>query len=213
MAFAENGIRSREQLSAGMQFARASGTPFGPSPGQFIEWCKKGAHKAAGLPDRAIKEARRLLYSRISAGITALADGEWVNVGEMIQVSDMYDTNQQDGYITERLGDQFDTSERIKFDGEMYVVVTDSTGTPTQRVRAYPRPDTDFGFIASVPSISLNIWDGVNVQSPSRFIIATQVEMDATKWVITEKRPNSDGTTGLTASEYSDAMYDYVVTE
>lgn len=163
--------------------------------------------------DRAIKEVRRLLYSRISAGITALADGEWVNVGEMIQVSDMYDTNQQDGYITERLGDQFDTSERIKFDGEMYVVVTDINGTPTQRVRAYPRPDTDFGFIAPVPNISLNIWDGVNVQSPSRFIIATQVEMDSTKWVITEKRPNSDGTTGLTASEYSDAMYDYVVTE
>lgn len=163
--------------------------------------------------DRAIKEVRRLLYSRISTSITALADGEWINVGEMVQVSDMYDVNQQDGYITERLGDQFDTSERINFDGEMYVVVTDSNGAPTQRVRANPRPDTAFGFIAAVPNISLNIWDGINVQSPSRFIIATQVEMDATKWVVTDKRPNSDGTTGLTASEYSDAMYDYVIAE
>jgi hypothetical protein len=163
--------------------------------------------------DRAVKEVRRLLYSRISTGITALADGEWVNVGEMVQVSDMYDINQQDGYITERIGDRFDTSEKINFDGEMYVVVTDSNGTPSQRVRAYPRSDTAFGFIAAVPNISLNIWDGENVQSPSRFIIATQLEMDATKWVITEKRPSSDGTTGLTASEYSDAMYDYVITE
>ncbi|MDR7875793.1 replication protein P [Yersinia mollaretii] len=50
-AFAENGIRSREQLSAGMQHARASESPFWPSPGQFIAWCKKGALKVAGLPD------------------------------------------------------------------------------------------------------------------------------------------------------------------
>lgn len=50
-AFAENGIRSREQLSAGMQHARASESPFWPSPGQFIAWCKQGATRAAGLPD------------------------------------------------------------------------------------------------------------------------------------------------------------------
>lgn len=52
-AFAENGIRSREQLSAGMQHARASESPFWPSPGQFIAWCKQGAIRASGLPDEA----------------------------------------------------------------------------------------------------------------------------------------------------------------
>lgn len=40
--FAENGIRSREQLSAGMQKARASVSPFWPSPGQFVAWCREG---------------------------------------------------------------------------------------------------------------------------------------------------------------------------
>lgn len=39
-AFAENGIRTREQLSAGIRHARASSSPFWPSPGQFIKWCK-----------------------------------------------------------------------------------------------------------------------------------------------------------------------------
>ncbi|MBZ4307983.1 phage replication protein, partial [Mycobacterium tuberculosis] len=39
-AFAENGIRTREQLSAGVRHARASESPFWPSPGQFIKWCK-----------------------------------------------------------------------------------------------------------------------------------------------------------------------------
>lgn len=50
-AFAENGIRSREQLSAGMRFARANQSPFWPSPGQFVAWCKNGRAVAAGLPD------------------------------------------------------------------------------------------------------------------------------------------------------------------
>ncbi|PVZ79525.1 DNA replication protein [Serratia sp. S1B] len=50
-AFAENGIYRREQLSAGMQHARASESPFWPSPGQFIAWCKQGASRLFGLPD------------------------------------------------------------------------------------------------------------------------------------------------------------------
>jgi hypothetical protein len=39
-AFAEGGIRTREQVSAGMRHARTSESPFWPSPGQFIKWCK-----------------------------------------------------------------------------------------------------------------------------------------------------------------------------
>ncbi|HCL5065359.1 TPA: phage replication protein [Salmonella enterica] len=42
-AFSENGIRTREQLSAGMQKARSSQSPFWPSPGQFISWCREGS--------------------------------------------------------------------------------------------------------------------------------------------------------------------------
>ncbi|EKN2278494.1 phage replication protein [Salmonella enterica] len=42
-AFSENGIRTREQLSAGMQKARSSQSPFWPSPGQFISWCHEGS--------------------------------------------------------------------------------------------------------------------------------------------------------------------------
>lgn len=50
-AFVENGITSKQQLSAGMKRARASGSPFWPSPGQFISWCRDGENGAAGLPD------------------------------------------------------------------------------------------------------------------------------------------------------------------
>lgn len=162
--------------------------------------------------DRAMKEVRRLLYSRQTMSIRALSDGEWVNVGQMVQVPDIYDANQQDGYIVARNGNDFDTSERIEWQGDMFVIVTDANGTPTARVQAFPRSDTIFGFTAAVPAITLNIFDGYNVQSPSRYVIATQVEMDATKWTITEKKPNGDGTTSLTMSEYNDEMYNYEVT-
>ncbi|EOW6418068.1 replication protein P [Cronobacter malonaticus] len=50
LAFAENGITKREQLAAGMKRARASLSPFWPSPGQFIEWCREGVFEQAGLP-------------------------------------------------------------------------------------------------------------------------------------------------------------------
>ncbi|WP_299996895.1 replication protein P [uncultured Cedecea sp.] len=39
-AFSENGIKTREQLSAGVRHARASDSAFWPSPGQFVKWCK-----------------------------------------------------------------------------------------------------------------------------------------------------------------------------
>ncbi|HCC0976198.1 TPA: phage replication protein [Salmonella enterica subsp. enterica serovar Paratyphi C] len=42
-AFSENGIRTRKRLSAGMQKARSSQSPFWPSPGQFISWCREGS--------------------------------------------------------------------------------------------------------------------------------------------------------------------------
>ena len=156
---------------------------------------------------RAQKECRRLLYSRMSMAISALADGEWVNVGDMVQVPDTYDTNQQAGYIVSRSGNAFETSERITFSGSMFVVITDSLGNSSARYAATPRPDTSYGFIAELPQITLNIFDGYEVQSPSRYFIATTEELNATQWVISEKQPNSDGTTALTLAEYSDLIY------
>lgn len=156
---------------------------------------------------RAQKECRRLIYSRMSMAITALADGEWVNVGDMVQVADSYDTNQQAGYIVSRNGNDFETNERITFSGSMFVVITDAMGATTSRYPAIRRSDTDFGFTAAAPDIDLNIFDGDDVQSPSRYVIATAQEMDATQWVITEKQPGNDGTTALSLAEYSNLIY------
>ena len=157
--------------------------------------------------DRALLEVNRLVYSRGKMTCTTLADGQYVSVGDVVQVPDTYDVNQQSGYIVKRTGNNFDTSEAIDFAGAMFVTVTDSLGRTSARYPATARADTRFGFTAALPAIALNIWDGYEVQSPSRYVIATQEEMDATLWRVDEKKPNSDGTTAFTLSEYSDLIY------
>ncbi|MGA4664399.1 host specificity factor TipJ family phage tail protein [Enterobacter ludwigii] len=157
--------------------------------------------------ERALRECKRLIYSRMTMAITAMADGEWVNIGDMVQVPDTYDTNQQAGYIVSRVGNDFETSERINFSGTMFVQVTDSTGATTARYQASPRTDTAFGFTAAIPDIELNLFDGVDVQSPSRYVIATSQELDAGQWTITARQPDGKGSTALTLAEYSDLIY------
>ncbi|WP_324284767.1 MoaD/ThiS family protein [Enterobacter ludwigii] len=157
--------------------------------------------------ERALRECKRLIFSRMTMAITAMADGEWVNIGDMVQVPDTYDTNQQAGYIVSRFGNDFETNERINFSGAMYVQVTDSSGATTARYPASPRADTAFGFTAAIPDIELNLFDGFDVQSPSRYVIATSQELDAGQWTITAKQPDGKGSTALTLAEYSDLIY------
>ncbi|MEQ4691401.1 host specificity factor TipJ family phage tail protein [Providencia manganoxydans] len=160
--------------------------------------------------DRALLEANRLIHQRTSISLTTLADGGNVYPSDMVLIADTYDSNQQAGYITERKGEVFTTSEKIKFDEEMWVYLTDSMGYTTQKFKAEPRPDTEFGFIASVPEdIELNLYDGYRVQSPSRYVIATSVEIENIKWVITDKRPLGGERYTITATEYFDAKPDY----
>ena len=109
--------------------------------------------------------------------------------------------------ITGRSGNVFDTSEPVAFSGDMYVLVTDSLGNPTRRYAATPRSDTRYGFVAEIPVIQLNIWNGDTVQLPSRYVIATVEELDAQLWTVNSIKPNADSTVSLTVAEYSDLIY------
>lgn len=157
--------------------------------------------------ERALRETKRLIYSRVKMNAKVFEDGI-IQVGSVIQMPDIYDSNQQQGYITGRAGNNFDTSEPIVFTGSMYVLVTDSLGNPTLRYPATARADTKYGFTAAIPNIQLNIWNGDTVQLPSRYLIATVEELDSQLWTVNSIKPNTDNTVSLTVAEYSDAIYE-----
>ena len=156
--------------------------------------------------ERALRETKRLIYSRAKMNAKVFEDGI-IQVGSVIQMPDIYDSNQQQGYVTGRSGNNFDTSEPITFTGSMYVLVTDSLGNPTLRYPAAARSDTPYGFTAAVPGIQLNIWNGDTVQLPSRYLIATVEELDSQLWTVNSIKPNTDNTVSLTVAEYSEQIY------
>ncbi|EJL80964.1 replication protein P [Pantoea sp. GM01] len=74
-AFAEGGIRTLEQLSAGMRHARASTSPFWPSPGQFVSWCKDSTTVLGVSLEEAMDEFRR--YNRDKGQYTTPEAFSW----------------------------------------------------------------------------------------------------------------------------------------
>ncbi|ELQ6264076.1 replication protein P [Cronobacter sakazakii] len=106
IAFAENGITRREQLAAGMKRARASLSPFWPSPGQFIDWCREGEFEQAGLP--AVAEllamvrtycARRGLYS-------SPEDYPWQQAAHYWLVTGLYSGMRLNSWTEQELAEQ-----------------------------------------------------------------------------------------------------------
>ncbi|WP_343463505.1 replication protein P [Pantoea sp.] len=89
-AFAENGIHNKQQLSAGMKLARASGSPFLPSPGQFIAWCKDAEFSAAGLPGEDELYSLVMTYCARRGGYVSAEDYPWKSNPEYWMVTGLY---------------------------------------------------------------------------------------------------------------------------
>jgi len=166
-----------------------------------------GSSNVVQARDRAYLEARKILYSRITMTAKVLESTQ-VMRGTVVQCPDMYDNEQQTGYLKGRDGDVFQTSEIIDFSlGDMWVVMTDSDGNYRGRWRAYAVDNSPRAFSATADQFALNIYDGSLVQSPSRYFIATDSELNSTLWRVDSAKPNGDDTQTLTLTEYSDSIY------
>ncbi|SFN77705.1 Replication protein P [Izhakiella capsodis] len=75
VAFAENGIKTREQLSAGVRRARASNSDFWPSPGKFISWCKDSSTILGITQNDVMTEFRK--YNSRKGGYTTPEQYPW----------------------------------------------------------------------------------------------------------------------------------------
>ncbi|ELY2812532.1 replication protein P [Cronobacter sakazakii] len=106
LAFAENGIVRREQLAAGMKRARASLSPFWPSPGQFIDWCREGEFEQAGLPAVAELLAMMRTYCARRGLYASPADYPWKHPAHYWLVTGLYSGMRLNGWTEQELAVQ-----------------------------------------------------------------------------------------------------------
>ncbi|MBS0854936.1 MULTISPECIES: host specificity factor TipJ family phage tail protein [unclassified Tatumella] len=166
-----------------------------------------GSRNKTQAYDRAYLEARKILYSRLTMTVKVLEQTQVVR-GKVVQCPDMYDNAQQTGYLKGRNGDTFYTSERIDFSADqLFVVMTDSDGAFRGRWQCLPVEENPKAFSASADQFVLNIYDGRYIQSPSRYFIASDSDLNATLWRVDSAKPNGDDTQTLTLTEYSPDIY------
>lgn len=103
IAFAENGITRREQLAAGMKRARASISPFWPSPGQFIDWCREGEFEQAGLPAVAELLAMVHIYCARRGLYASPTDYPWRHPAHYWLVTGLYSCMRLNGWTEQEL--------------------------------------------------------------------------------------------------------------
>lgn len=146
-AFAENGIHSKQLLSAGMKYARASGSPFLPSPGQFIEWCKEASFSAAGMPDEDELYSMVMTYCAKRGDYASPEQYPWKTNADYWMVTGLYSMM--------RAGNLSEAELRVKCRSELRKM--------SQRIEAgedIPEPRKQL-LKLSIPSTSEKALDGV----------------------------------------------------
>lgn len=103
LAFAENGITTIALVDAGMQIARQQETPWLPSPGQFVAWCREGSMRVAGMPtdDELVAMVHR--YSRERGYLAAPENFPWEHPAHYWMVTKLYSDMRSRGWTDSEL--------------------------------------------------------------------------------------------------------------
>ena len=102
-----------------------------------------GCRNDAQALNRCELEVRRLIYQAIKVTDTALQDGQLARIGQRVDWVDVFDGGIFDGEVLGYKDGVYLTSERFTpaVGVEYWVYITDSSGNPSNSVRAYPRAD------------------------------------------------------------------------
>lgn len=103
LAFAENGITTIAQVDTGMQIARRQETPWLPSPGQFVAWCREGSMRVAGMPSDSELVEMVLLYSRERGYLASPEDYPWAHPAHYWMVTKLYSDMRVKGWTDSEL--------------------------------------------------------------------------------------------------------------
>ncbi len=162
--------------------------------------------------NRAQLEVRKLLYERVSVKDTILSDAYNVGIGQIGYWADVYERTINDGEILGYNEGLVDSSERITLDDSdtNFVTITNDLGEPEGRVVATARPDTDFGFTATLDGVTLA--DLSSVQLGSRYILSTETRLDESLFRMLGKTPR-EGNEGQLLVDVEMIQYDVRVYE
>ncbi len=162
--------------------------------------------------NRAQLEVRKLLYERISVKDTILSDAYNVGIGQIGYWADVYERTINDGEILGYNEGLVDSSERITLDDSdtNFVTITNDLGEPEGRVVATARPDTEFGFTATLDGVTLA--DLSSVQLGSRYILSTETRLDESLFRMLGKTPR-EGSEGQLLVDVEMIQYDVRVYE
>ncbi len=165
--------------------------------------------------NRALVEARKLIYSRVTVQDTALSDAMTLGIGSLVRWIDPNDfggDGLQAGEVIEINGATITTSEPLDWKGQQTgrMLFTGSDGrTIVGAIQVTRTPSENKAILASVPT-GLYVSDS-DRQLGSRYAFAvglTQAETEsAGLYTVTELRPNSDGTVSLSLAQYDARIF------
>lgn len=96
-ALVNNGVTTAAQFKCGIAQAERSGSPFFPSAGQFIAWCKTDDYAALGLP--TVEELQyRLNKFRAFGGFAEIERFEFISDAEYWLITDLVNKSIRSGY-------------------------------------------------------------------------------------------------------------------
>lgn len=104
LGFAENGIRTVEQVRQGMKGLRAKTDDFVPSIGKFIQWCNVIDYHELGLPD--VDQLLKRLNHFSAFGFAEIDNFKFRSNAEYWLLTDLYERNRKHSWKDETLRNQ-----------------------------------------------------------------------------------------------------------